>query len=501
MHFFSTRTKLIFILSLILLSGFFVTNVISYRASKKQIHSSIVESSLPLARDNVYSEIQRDLTRPIFVSSLMANDIFLKDWVTGGEKQIRQIIRYLTEIQEKYGFFSSFFVSDISQNYYHYKGILKQIHPDDSHDVWYYNFKNKHVEYDLDVDTNEAEQNHLTIFINHRLTADNGKFLGVVGVGLDFDRVASLLDDYKTRYNRNIYMVSSDGVIQIHTDKSKILTTSIFKEPGLKNIARDILAAKNEPAFFEYDDAGSNHILLTSRFVEELDWYLLVKQDETLALKSIQTTFMHNFFISLGITFITIVFVILVINYFQKKLETMATTDKLTKAFNRREFERRFHFYTSANRRETMDMSVILFDIDFLKELNDTLGHLAGDRVISGIARLAGQTIRDNDMLVRWGGDEFVILTFTDTNKAGSIARRLQKAIHDHDFLVSPPGGGKKQVVTISCGIAGYLADDTLDTLLARVDNALYKAKNKGRNCIVTAGQTPEEHGEQRRRP
>jgi GGDEF domain-containing protein len=87
MQFFSTRTKLIFILRLILLSGFFVTNVISYRASKKQIHSSIVESSLPLARDNVYSEIQRDLTRPIFVSSLMANDTFLKDWVTGGKKQ------------------------------------------------------------------------------------------------------------------------------------------------------------------------------------------------------------------------------------------------------------------------------------------------------------------------------------------------------------------------------------------------------------------------------
>jgi len=491
MHFFSIRTKLIFVLSLILLSGFFITNVISYRASKRQIHSSIVENSLPLARDNVYSEIQRDLTRPIFVSSLMANDTFLKDWVTGGEKQLRQIIRYLTEIQEKYGFFSSFFVSDITRNYYHYKGILKQIHPEDSHDVWYYNFKNKNVEYDLDVDTNEAEQNHLTIFINHRLTTDHGRFLGVVGVGLDFDRVASLLDDYKTRYNRNIYMVSPDGVIQIHTDKSKILTTSIFTLSGLNSIAHDILAAKKEPAFFEYDDAGGNHILLTSRFVEELDWYLLVEQDETLALKSIQTTFVQNFFISLGITFITILFAILVINYFQKKLETMATTDKLTKAYNRREFERRFHFHTSANRRETMDMSIILFDIDLLKELNDTLGHLAGDTIISGIAHLAGRTIRDNDMLVRWGGDEFVILTFTDTKKAVSIARRLQQAIHEYNFFDEHSGDRQKQAVTISCGIAGYRMDDTLDTLLARADDALYKAKNKGRNCIVTAEQSP----------
>jgi hypothetical protein len=179
MHFFPIRTRLIAALTLILLSGFFITNVISYRASKHQIHSSIVESSLPLARDNIYSEIQRDLMRPIFVSSLMANDTFLKDWVAAGEKQTGPIIRYLTEIQEKYGFFSSFFVSDITKNYYHFKGILKQIHPDDDHDIWYYRFKEKNIQYDLDVDTNEAEQNHLTIFINHRLTSDEGSFMGV----------------------------------------------------------------------------------------------------------------------------------------------------------------------------------------------------------------------------------------------------------------------------------------------------------------------------------
>lgn len=75
--FFSIRTKLILVLSLILLSGFLLTNVISYQASKKSVKTSIIDNSLPLARDNIYSEIQKDLTRPIFVSSLMANDTFL----------------------------------------------------------------------------------------------------------------------------------------------------------------------------------------------------------------------------------------------------------------------------------------------------------------------------------------------------------------------------------------------------------------------------------------
>ncbi len=485
MQFISVRTRLILVLTLILLSGFLITNSISYRASKRQIHSSIVETSLPLARDNIYSEIQRDLARPIFVSSLMANDTFLKDWVAAGETNTDPIMRYLTEIQETYGFFSSFFVSDITGNYYHFKGVLKQIHPDDDHDVWYYRFKEQNVAYDLDVDTNEAEQNHLTIFINHRLTSKDDRFLGVVGVGLDFNRVASLLDDYKARYDRNIYMISPDGIIQVHTDQSKILNTSIFDQPGLKNIAPGIMAANTRPAFFEYD-ANGNHILLTSRFVEELGWYLLVEQDETLALKSIQTTFMQNFFIGLGITVITILFAILVINYFQGQLEIMATTDKMTRAYNRREFERRFHFHTHANRRKTMDLSIILFDIDRLKELNDTRGHLAGDQVIKDIAGIAATTVRDNDMLVRWGGDEFVILLLGNTDQALSIASRLLKAVQDHDFLNDSHEGGTIQM-SISCGVTGYVEGDTLDMVMTRADKALYQAKEEGRNRVLLA--------------
>lgn len=474
---------MILVLTLILLSGFFITNVISYRASKRQIHSSIIENSLPLARDNIYSEILRDLARPIFVSSLMANDTFLKDWVKTGENQPAQIIRYLTEIRKKYGFFSSFFVSDITKNYYHFKGILKQIHPNNDHDVWYYRFKEKNTAYDLVVDTNEAEQNYLTIFINHRLMSDDGQFLGVVGVGLNFDRVASLLNDYKDRYDRTIYMAGPDGIIQVHTDQSKILTTSIFEEPGLGEIAHDIMAAGTQPAFFEYDAHG-NHILLTSRFVEELDWYLLVEQDETLALKSIQTTFVQNFFIGLGITLITILFAILMINYFQRQLEVMATTDKMTHAYNRREFERRFHFHTEGNRRKSMDLSIVLFDIDRLKKLNDTRGHLAGDRVIKGIAGIAAAAIRDNDMLVRWGGDEFVILTLGKTDQAVSIARRILEEVQAHDFSDGHPHANTFQM-SISCGVTGYVAGNTMDTVMARADKALYQAKHGGGNQVV----------------
>jgi diguanylate cyclase (GGDEF)-like protein len=484
MNFFSIRTKLILVLSLILLSGFFLTNVISYQSSKKSVKTSIIDNSLPLARDNIYSEIQKDLTRPIFVSSLMANDTFLKDWVLSGEKDQHLIQKYLFEIKEKYQFFSSFFVSEKTQTYYHFKGALKKISRENSHDVWYYNFKNLQVDYDLNVDTNEAELNHLTIFINHRLVGYDNQLLGVVGVGLDFDRVATLMDYYKEKYNRDIYMVSPDGMIQVHTDKSKITTQSVYDVPGLGAIANQIFDSKDTPSFFEYD-SKTTHILLTSRFIHELGWYLLVEQDESLALKSIKNTFVQNFLISLVITFATIVLAILGINYFQHQLETMANTDKLTRAYNRNEFERRFKFMTHLNRRKPVEMCIILFDIDHLKQVNDTHGHLFGDTVIKAVSQIAARTIREKDLLVRWGGDEFVLMIFGSNAQTKHIAQRLRCAIEAHDFYHScSPSKAKTPSITISSGIAQYRQDETLKDWIFRADNALYKAKEKGKNRI-----------------
>jgi len=488
MIFLSIRTKLLLILTVILLSGFFLTNAMSYRTSKKSIRASIINNSLPLSRDNIYSEIQRDLTRPIFVSSLMANDTFLKDWVLAGELDKARIQKYLLEIKDKYNFFSSFFVSETSQTYYHFKGALKNISPDDSHDLWYYNFKDKQVDYELNVDTNEAEQNHLTIFINHRLLGYEKQFLGAVGVGLDFDSVANLLNYYEKKYNRNVYMVSPDGLIQVHTDKSKIGNLSIFDIPGINSIAGRILDSQNTPAFFEYD-TEKKHILLTSRFVHELDWYLIVEQDETLALESIKTTLFQNLLIGLSITLITIFFAILVINYFQKELEISAKIDKLTRAYNRNEFERRFKYMTDLNRRKSLDMCIILFDIDYLKEVNDTFGHLFGDEVIKAVAGIADRTIRQNDLLVRWGGDEFVLLIFSSMEETRQVAKRLLLAVQTNDFYDKKElhPGEKKQVITVSCGIARFREKDSLDTFTLRADKALYKAKEKGRNCIEEA--------------
>ena len=340
---FTLKTKLIFSLSLILAFGFILTNVNNYLVSTRSVRQNIVEHALPLTRDNIYSEIQSDLMRPIFISSLMANDTFLKDWAIGGEREVNKITRYLQEIKEKYGFFSTFFVSEKTGNYYHFNGILKKLSIDDPHDVWYPDFKAMDKPYDLTVDTNEAAENGLTIFINHRLNDYNGKLLGVTGVGLNMEMVANLLTSYRQRYGRDIYLVDHDGLIKVHKDQALVDRANIADQEGLREIARQALVVKPEPDCFDFW-RGGRHILLTSRYLPEFEWFLFVEQDETQAIASIRRNFYENLVFDLVIIVTILSITIYTVNRFQNKLEEMATTDKLTGACNRREFDLVFRY-------------------------------------------------------------------------------------------------------------------------------------------------------------
>ena len=481
----STRTKLILALSLIMVSGFFATSYIFYTESKAKIHNTIIQQNLPLSRDNIYSEIQRDMARPIFVSSLMANDTFLKDWVLSGETDLEKIKKYLKEIKERYGFSSAFFVSDTSGNYYIDKGILKNISFADSHDVWYYQFKAGEKDYELVVDTNQADKNILTIFINHRLEDYKGNFIGAVGVGLDFSRVAVLLKDYKARYDRNVYLVDKKGTVEVHTDPAKVKTQSIYDIEGLASLAVEILSHFDAPQLYAYDHEN-RHLLLTSRYVSDLGWFLMVEQDETAALSSLKHTLVKNICISALITLITLVFATLVINHYQKRLEAMAIKDPMTRAYNRNEFKRRFRFMTEKNRRSANTLSMIMLDIDHLKCINDTYGHIAGDEVIRKVARTADAAIRNQDLLVRWGGDEFIILILGSLATARDVAERIRIGVMDYDFGFEVPVNGQKEKVSVSCGITPYIKGQDLDEFLGNADRAMYQAKTEGKNTVVS---------------
>jgi diguanylate cyclase (GGDEF)-like protein len=162
-------------------------------------------------------------------------------------------------------------------------------------------------------------------------------------------------------------------------------------------------------------------------------------------------------------------------------LRTLATRDPQTDCLNRRAMGKLLDEEKSRLERYDRPFAVILLDLDRFKAINDTLGHGAGDRVLVEISAVLRKTLRVEDSLARWGGEEFLIL-LPETGKAEgtALAERLRLRVEEHDFFV--PGFR----VSFSAGVAGAQTGQSVDELVSRADKALYKAKET-RNTVVTA--------------
>ena len=163
---------------------------------------------------------------------------------------------------------------------------------------------------------------------------------------------------------------------------------------------------------------------------------------------------------------------------YTKKLLHLSETDFLTRLYNRTKISHLLNSEMQRAHRFELPFSVILFDIDYFKKINDTFGHQMGDKVLVALAQIAKESIRSYDLIGRWGGEEFLVLCPECTyQEALSVAERLRASIE----AATTPTDEKH---TISLGVATMVSDDTPHTLIARVDSALYEAKKTGRNRV-----------------
>ena len=163
----------------------------------------------------------------------------------------------------------------------------------------------------------------------------------------------------------------------------------------------------------------------------------------------------------------------------EHELEAMAYHDELTGVANRRFAVRQLHALLSRARRHGQDLSVVLLDADRFKALNDRHGHGAGDEVLRGLAERLRSRVREEDVVARFGGEEFlVILPDTAASGAATAAEDLRAAVAAHPF----PVGRIALALTVSAGWATWRGE-SLERLVARADRGLYAAKEAGRNC------------------
>lgn len=254
-----------------------------------------IVSLIMLARENtkeidtmlsyrIYDQISGSLNEPIVVARTMACDDFLdtfleKESSMSEEEAVGIMQKYLMDLKEGLSYDSAFLVSEKSRRYYTYEGLNKIVDPEnDSHDIWYSLFVEKDSAYDLDVDSDEMNQNQWTVFVNARVEDEAGELLGVCGVGVQMTNLQELFLQCEKEYGVKVNLVDSKGMVQVDT-----------KDINIENawITTDALGQKETDEYHtETLDTGE---FVVTKYVEYLGWYLVVRSSPT----SINGQFIH----------------------------------------------------------------------------------------------------------------------------------------------------------------------------------------------------------------
>jgi len=473
----SLKVIVVSVITFLLISLSIGTSILNYNKSLNETEKQLKNSSLPLSIDNIYTEIQKNVIEPNLISSMMSSNTFLKDWLINEENNIPKIKKYLSTIKDKYRMFNTFLVSHESKNYYSSKGFLEKVDVSNPENAWYYNFKEHPNKSEINLDYNKYMDSSMIMFINYKIFDDNSKYLGATGIAIKTSYVNDMLKSFREKYKFNVYFINKLGRVVLSESGVNTLK-NINDIEQLKQFKKDIFDTKTKT--IEYIKEGESY-LLNSKYIEELDLYLLVEAHIGDFTKEVKKTFYINLFISLMVTLIVILIILYMIKIYNRKLEYLVLHDPLTKLPNRRSFNNSFQNALLLFNRNKNSKALLFFDVDDFKKINDEFGHLLGDKVLIQIAFILQNEVRKSDYISRWGGEEFsILLNDVSFEDAKAFALNLKDKFEENKVLNQLI----KRNLTASFGLTMFKEHDNMDAHVNRVDQALYDAKNSGKNKV-----------------
>lgn len=462
----------------VILSGFAWT-VYQDSTSYYQLVKEQLESVVRLASTNAYAQIDEDLTKPLMVSRTMANDAFLVEWarnegVEGAtDEQLSRLTTYLNEYYKEYRYNTIFFVSDKSKKYYYQEGVHKTISKEDSHDQWYFSFKESNTTVSMELDSDESKGDSLTIFLNYNVKDSNGNSIGVIGVGYQIFDIIEKMDWYESTYDLTICLVGSESTVKKNSpDKNNFVT-----EEELYTLIGDKSAVKlSKDSDFElyWGSSKQDNKCIVVKYLDNLDWYLVIEKD----MNTIETMFLDNMYKNIKYIAVVVLLCLMIttgiFRYYHNELIKRENTDELTGLINRKHFE----LVVKKFRKKKTVKSLFVFDIDRFKSVNDTYGHNFGDEVLAFVGKALQKSVANYGVAARWGGDEFCGILAVDAKMTEKILRDVMNEIaleQDHFGLL----------ITICCGIIAVDDDTPFNILFEKADKALYQSKKRGNNQIT----------------
>ena len=255
-----------------------------------QVISRHDEEIIKVIASDVQDDIRGELLKNVAIAQSMANDLFLHENLRTEknrtpEEQTRLMKRYLTLMRDRVKCSSAFLASEYSKNYWQATGLVKKLDlENDPHDVWYKNILNEDADYLLNVDTDEADNMSLAIFVNTRIKDYDGDLLGICGVGVKIKTLQKIIENDELNYKIKINLVDRKGVVQLDTDSEKIENSS------LENL---ISYQKTDQLILNKIDGK----YVVTKYMPLFDWYLVIQRDAD----DIQSTFSNViFYMSIG---------------------------------------------------------------------------------------------------------------------------------------------------------------------------------------------------------
>jgi len=330
------------------------------------------------------------------------------------------------------------------------------------------------VFYDL-INENKVENKNLIVGTAEAVVV----LVFIFGLDWYFRKLEALNRKFKesSEYLQYIIDSSLDVIITVN-EKREITKFNRAAEKVFGYTAQEVLGKHAEMLYLKPEEGIDVHasILQTGRYMGEIeniskDGDIFPSFLSASMLKDDSGNFLGIMGISRDITDV---------KRAERALKRAATIDKLTQVYNRHTFEDLIEKEIDRASRYNSPMSLVMFDLDHFKMINDTYGHSAGDVVLRSVSGLVKGHIRSSDSLGRWGGEEFMLLLPEKRlGTAVAVAEKLRTLIEEQKNEASN--------VTASFGVTEFRAGDTIETICDRVDNAMYKAKNNGRNRVETA--------------
>ncbi|WDE13144.1 sensor domain-containing diguanylate cyclase [Thalassomonas haliotis] len=422
----------------------------------------------------VFSLINDELMYPLHVSQTLAHSKTLKELMDAKVIDRGAITDFLGGLEKNLGL-SFFAASENSLQQYNSDGSSFELTPGKVE--WY--FKLSATEGNFFAKLGQREDVHL--YLDLKVFNDKKEFLGFVGIGKSLRQFWQTFKNHKQVFGYDLMFVNNKSEILLSSDENLLASGNrlvhLQELPWYQQV--EDLAVRGESLNSSVIHIEKEEFLLSEIYIDLLDWKLYLLSP----LKSRKADITRSFVINVMIIFALIVLLFILghflIRYFADHFQSSLHRDAMTGLANRDLIEQRYEKIMAAGDA----LSVIMVDIDHFKNINDSFGHNTGDQVIKQVSDLLKHSVREHDLVGRWGGEEFILLLpGANLSLALAIAERVRILL----AALKIEHVEQQISVTASFGVTYSELDIELKKVVEVADKALYQAKEQGRNKVCS---------------